>query len=126
MFITESRSLIGRMKIPMPTEFAEKLVEYRQRWPRDGYFDSHPRFLATYNVFHAFYTQGAILDVGGWPGDFACALAMLRLPVLVLDKDCSRPTSKVRDEASGEYVLGGTTTLREKCDLYGVQCMRCD
>lgn len=107
-------------------QFTEALAAYRHRWPQDGYFDTRQRYVETFKLLRRFYTGGQLLDVGGWPGDFACTLALLQLPVTVLDKDLTRQTMKIRDEATGCYFLGGTTTLADKCRFYGLPMLACD
>jgi SAM-dependent methyltransferase len=75
---------------------------------------------------HDVYEGGAIVDVGAWPGDMACVLASLGLPVRVVDRDPDRKTEKVFDPASGAYRIGGETSLAAKCLRYGIDVTRCD
>lgn len=105
--------------------FLEALQTYRNKWPGDGYFDATPRFTETFRLFEQFYDGGTILDVGGWPGDFSSTLALMGLDVVLLDRDLSRVTTKVK-EATGHYVACGDTTLIEKCHEYGVATVQCD
>jgi SAM-dependent methyltransferase len=114
------------MSTPTTEAFREALQEYRKKWSKDdGYYNVQQRFVQTYALLRSFYTGGQVLDVGGWPGDFACTLAMLRFDVLLLDKDPTRPTAK-RLQETGEYALGGGTTLVDKCKFHGVKALTCD
>ncbi|MCH7615493.1 MAG: class I SAM-dependent methyltransferase [Nitrospinae bacterium] len=114
------------MEIPTEAQFIEALSTYRKKWPNDGYFGTHQRFVETYSLLRSFYRGGKIVDVGGWPGDFSCALAELKFDVLLIDKDLRRPTAKVYDEATGKWVLSGTVPLTEKCRQYGIETLQCD
>ena len=106
--------------------FAEALAAYRKRWPQDGYFNYQARFVETYQLLRTHFTGGKIVDVGGWPGDFSCALASMDLEVLLLDKHVSRPIAKRQDPTTGEWHLAGGTTLQDRCREYGVQSLECD
>jgi SAM-dependent methyltransferase len=111
---------------PTLAEFESALAAYFKAWPRDGYYLSRPRFSETYALLRRFYNGGPIVDVGAWPGDLACTLASLQLPVSIVDKNPERPTSKVLDEGTGAFVLGGPVTLTSKCQQYGVRLVTCD
>jgi SAM-dependent methyltransferase len=111
---------------PSTEAFERALAAYRQAWPRDGYYSSRMRFTETYELFRRFYVSGTVVDVGGWPGDFACTLASLGLSVAVIDKDPLRKTAKVSDGITGAFVLGGPSSLSDKCRQYGVRVFQCD
>lgn len=112
---------------PTVEAFRQALHDYREKWPKDdGYYGTQQRFLETYALLRSFYSGGLVVDVGGWPGDFACTLAMLRFDVLLLDKDPTRSTAKHRQETNGEYGLGSGTPLVDKCNFHGVRAMQCD
>jgi SAM-dependent methyltransferase len=112
--------------IPKVDQFVSALREYRQRWPRDGYFSYQARFVETFKVLGSHFKGGRIVDVGGWPGDFSCTLASLNMDVTLLDKDLSRAISKRQDASTGEWVLDGATTLQDRCREYGVETVQCD
>jgi SAM-dependent methyltransferase len=107
-------------------ELRAAVKQYRQLWPDDGYFYAEERYVKTFRLLKTYYQGGRLADVGGWPGFFACTLSLLKLPVVLVDKDLTRPTTKVRDDASGDYVLTGTTTLLDKCRRHGVEPVPCD
>ena len=117
---------MNHTEIASPRVFEQALAEYRQKWPRDGYYDAAPRFVETYKLFSSYYQGGKVLDVGGWPGDLACTLATLKVAVVALDKSIRRPTAKVLDATTGKQTLQGTTTLAEKCLQYGVSTLECN
>jgi 2-polyprenyl-3-methyl-5-hydroxy-6-metoxy-1,4-benzoquinol methylase len=112
--------------IPTEDAYCHALQTYREKWPHDGYFLHRQRFIETDRFLCKFYTNGPIVDVGGWPGDFSCTLASLGLSVFLLDKDLTRLTSKVFDPQSGKWVLGTSGTLQDKCHAYGVEMIECD
>jgi SAM-dependent methyltransferase len=114
------------MSTAVADSYPSALDDYRARWPSDGYHTTRDRFLETYEVLSRFHTGGRIVDVGGWPGDFSCTLAMLGLDVLLIDKDPYRSTAKTLDDTTGEYGLGSGITLAEKCRLYGVEAVGSD
>jgi SAM-dependent methyltransferase len=107
-------------------EFTRALADYRKMWPNDGYFDQDRRFDETFRLFTEFYTGGRVLDVGGWPGDFALVLSALGIDVAIIDRDPARQTAKAYDSNTGKYILAGGHTLLDKAGRYGVGVMRCD
>lgn len=111
--------------IPPEQAFRKALARYQERWPDDSYHYAQERYVRTYNLLREYYTGGTIADVGGWPGYFACSLALLDLPVTLVDKSIDRPTSKVR-QADGEYTIGGDTILIDKCRAHGVEPVQCN
>jgi SAM-dependent methyltransferase len=114
------------LELPTNRKFDETLEAFRERWPGDGYFDRNNRFRETYRLFREYYKGGKVLDVGGWPGDFALVLSMLGIDVAIIDKDPQRQTMKVYSESDGKYVLGGVHNLSDKSRSYGVNVIRCD
>jgi SAM-dependent methyltransferase len=112
----------------MPNERAlrDAFTRHREMWPDDTYSYAEERYVKTYRLMRQFYQDGPIVDVGGWPGYFACSLALLDLPISLVDKDLSRPTAKAEDPATGQYILSGSTTLAEKCHRHGVVPVSCD
>ncbi|MCI0641897.1 MAG: class I SAM-dependent methyltransferase [Gemmataceae bacterium] len=114
------------MNLPSISSFQQALADYRARWPDDAYHFAADRFTKTYRLLCEYHVGGRIADIGGWPGYFASVLASLRVPVLLVDKDLARPTSKIRNGAAGYYTLGGNTTLLEKCHVHGVEPVQCD
>ncbi len=112
--------------LPPLASFEAALADFQRRWPGDGYFDARPRFAATYELLRRFAVPGNILDVGGWPGNFGCSLALMQQDILLLDKDLGRPTKKTLDEKTGSYSLAGGSTLLEKCQQCGVRTLSCD
>ena len=107
-------------------EFREAIGRYRRMWPDDTYHYAEERYVKTFRLMRRFYQGGPIVDVGGWPGFFACSLSLLGLPITLVDKDLSRLTAKAEDPATGKYVLSGSTTLAEKCRRHGVVPVQCD
>jgi SAM-dependent methyltransferase len=112
--------------LPTENDFRLALQAFRERWPHDGYFDQNERFIVTYSLFRAYYSQGIIVDVGGWPGDFSCTLGSLGFPIRLLDKELTRPTSKTFDHVTGRWILSPSGTLEEKCKQYNVETIECD
>lgn len=108
------------------TTFLRALGEYRKRWPEDGYTDSDNRYLETFRVFNRYYQGGKVVDVGGWPGDLSCLLAMLGFDITLIDKDPKRPTVKSFDHSADGYITMGPRSLAEKCYLHGISTLSCD
>ena len=107
-------------------QFIKALQALRKKWPNDGYFNTYQRFVETFNILQRFYKGGMVVDIGGWPGDFSFALALLKFKVLLLDKCLARPTGKVFDEVAGKWVLSESLSLMEKCDQFGIETLQCD
>jgi SAM-dependent methyltransferase len=107
-------------------DFREAIGQYRKMWPDDTYHYAEERYVKTFRLIRQFYQGGQIVDVGGWPGFFACSLSLLGLPITLVDKDLSRPTAKAEDPTTGDYVLSGSTSLTEKCQRHGVTPVQCD
>ena len=103
------------ISIPSDHEFVEILHQHRNQWPHDGYFNTSQRFVETYRLLSNFYVGGRIVDVGGWPGDFACILAALKFDVTLVDKDITRPTGKALNPETGEWALNQSITLVDIC-----------
>ena len=114
------------MEVASSAQFIDALKAYRKMYPNDGYFNAHQRFVEAYDLLRAFYRGGKIVDVGGWPGDFSCALAELKFEVLLIDKDLTRPTAKVYDETTEKWVMSGSMALTEKCSRHGIETVQCD
>jgi SAM-dependent methyltransferase len=107
-------------------DFVSALADYRGRWPLDGYHTYRSRFVETFRLLRKVYSNGPVLDVGGWPGDMSCILSSMGMKVTLLDKVVSRPIRKAHDSASGRWVLDGSTTLEHRCAEYGVSTLECD
>ncbi len=117
---------VSHKSMPTLAEFEAALSAYFEKWPRDGYYLSRLRFVETYALLRRFHAGGTIVDVGAWPGDLACTLASLGLPVCVVDKNPERKTAKVFDATAGAFVLGGPMSLADKCRHYGIRLASCD
>lgn len=114
------------MPLPSENEFRAALNAYREKWPGDGYRGTSYRYIETYKYIRRHYVGGTVVDIGSWPGDLVFTLASLSIPVIAVDKDVSRSTSKEFDAGTGKYRLGTGATLQGKCDHYGLRAVQCD
>lgn len=115
-----------RDSLPDEGHFVAAWTQYRQLHPEEGYPDTRTRFIETYKLLREQFAGEPIVDIGGWPGDFAFCLAGLGLSVSLVDRGLERPMGRHQVAGSRAVAVSGDESLEDRCKRLGINAISCD